>query len=201
MPPHKYIVEHMWGQLAQRAGMLFRFQSSSHASMDVLSKLFPSGSYYLTWNGASPQTAVFYRRASHCFPGNAPAIFHHVCAQHSSAHCVGAGPCVPQDRSVSLGGIRGTGNCTPVFGTNWRALPSPSHPTAQVGCDISELPADGYGHGSSSCCDGVRAVNAIACVSRSLRCFLQGRRENERHTQQADVATWAQGHVNLRPMG
>lgn len=63
------------------------------------------------------------------------------------------------------------------------------HPTAQVGCDIFKLPGDGYGHGSSSCCDGVRAVNAIACVSRSLRCFLQGRRENECHTEQADAAT------------
>lgn len=75
------------------------------------------------------------------------------------------------------------------------------HSTAQVGRDIFKLLAGSYGHGCSSCCDGVRAVNAIACISRSLRCFPQGRRENECHTQQADVATWAQGPVNLQHTG
>lgn len=48
-------------------------------------------------------------------------------------------------------------------------LLSSSHLTAQVGW------ADGCGHGSSTCCDGVRVLNATPCVSGSLRYCLQGR--------------------------
>lgn len=140
-----------------------------------------------------------YRRASHCFPGNTLGIFHHVCAWSGNALCVVLSRPCHRITWVSLSRIHGTGNFTPVFGTNWRALLP--HSTAQVGRDIFKLPADSYGHGSSSCCDDVRAVNAIASVSRSLRCFPQGRRENECHTQQADVATWAQGPVNLQHTG
>lgn len=78
-----------------------------------------------------------------------------------------------QDCSTSLVGVHGRANFTSFYGTNWRFLLSPPHLTAQVGCDSFMLPADGCGHGSSTCCDGVRALNATACVSRSLRYFLQ----------------------------
>lgn len=39
---------------------------------------------------------------------------------------------LPWDRSVSLGGIHGTGNFTPVFGTNWRALLSPPNHSGRL---------------------------------------------------------------------
>lgn len=42
------ILRRMQGELTPRAGVLFRCQSASHACVDVLANLFPSGSYYLT---------------------------------------------------------------------------------------------------------------------------------------------------------
>lgn len=74
--------------------------------------------------------------------------------------------CMLQHCSASL---VGRGNFTSFYGANWRALLSPPHLTAQIGW------ADGCRWGSSTCSDAVRALNAAACVSRSLRYFLQGR--------------------------
>lgn len=98
--------------------------------------------------------------------------------------------CILKDCSASLVGVCGRSNFTSFYGTNWRALLSSPTPPDCSG-DIFTFPAGGWGHGSSTCCDGVRAPNGTACVSRPLRYFLQGRMNVIEQVDVEDRGMWA----------
>lgn len=120
-----------------------------------------------------PIRKTFYRRVSCCFPRNALWIFHHVCSWCN-------------DVSVLCCALHAAGLLSKTCWSWQRQLPiilwhklkgSPLPTPADCSGRLwhSHTAADGFGHDSSTCCDGFRALNATACVSRSLRYFIQGR--------------------------
>lgn len=163
------ILRHIQGEFTPRARMLL------NSRLPCMPEWMYFQNYFFQvltlWHEMEhPIRKTFCRRASHCFPRNALWIFHHLCARCN-------------DVSVLCWALHAAGLLSKNCWSTWQRklhislwdkvkgspLLSSSHLTAQVGW------ADGCGHGSSTCCDGVTALNATPCVSGSLRYCLQGR--------------------------